>query len=114
MRSMEKLICADGEVLLRLKKSRIRREVLNMLAEGYPEVMCASQVALKLHCNLGDVGGVIHGSKPRYNEMDSLINLGLVEESVRMSGYMTNVKFYRVTQKGLFYSSLMKNHEQMP
>lgn len=110
---MENLICADGEILLRLKKSRIRREVLFNLAEVYPEVLCASQIALKLHCNLGDAGGVIHGSKPRYRSEDSLIALGLVEESVRMSGYMTNVKFYKATPKGLFYSDILKKRKDM-
>ncbi len=108
MRLMENLISADGEILLRLNKSRIRREVLFALAMAYPDALCASEMALKLHCNLGDVGGVIHGSKPRYNSADSLITLGLVEEGVRMSGYMTNVKFYKVTQKGLFYYELLK------
>lgn len=108
MRRMENLISADGEILLRLNKSRIRREVLFALATAYPDALCASEMALKLHCNLGDVGGVIHGSKPRYNSADSLTALGLVEEGVRMSGYMTNVKFYKATPKGLFYYELLK------
>ena len=107
MENLKTLVSIEGEILLRLKKSRIRREVLSLLVRSYPEPMSASQMAVNLHCNIGDVGGVLHGSKPRYREEDSLASLGLVEAVLRMSGYMTNVKFYRATPKAKPYYNLL-------
>jgi hypothetical protein len=100
------------QTLAKVKRSRIRREVLRYLVLEYPEMTNASSIAFELRSHLIDVCGVLHGALPRYREEDSLVALGLIEEITKVGGYSHNRKFYRSTEKARSfykkYSSILE------
>jgi predicted transcriptional regulator with HTH domain len=97
----------DLETLAKVKRSRIRREVLRYLVTKYPEMVSASSMAFELRVHLIDVCGVLHGALPRYREEDSLVALGLAEEITQTGGYSRNRAFYKATEYAL---SFYKKH----
>ena len=85
----------DAELIISLRKSKIRRTVLEYLVSIYPESSYASEIARKIDLRLNEVCGALNGSPNRYKEKNSLVKLGLVKKEQTKSSYL-----YTATDKG--------------
>jgi len=85
----------DAELIISLRKSKIRRTVLEYLVSIYPESSYASEIARKIDLRLNEICGALNGSPNRYQEKNSLVKLGLVKKEQTKSSYL-----YTATDKG--------------
>jgi len=91
---MTDTVC-DAELIILLRKSKVRQMVLEYLVSIYPESSYASEIARKIDLRLNEVCGALNGSPNRYQEKNSLVNLGLVKKDERKHSHL-----YTATDKG--------------
>jgi predicted transcriptional regulator with HTH domain len=83
------------EVRVSLRKSKVRREVLEYLVNIYPKKVYASEIAEETEIGLNDVYGALNGVLNRYKKENSLVSLGLVTKE-KTNG----ICFYFATELG--------------
>jgi len=92
------------EVRVSLRKSKVRRKVLEYLVNIYPKKVYASEIAEETEIGLNDVYGALNGVLNRYKKENSLVSLGLVTKE-KTNGMC----FYFATEKGKkMWRSLIK------
>jgi len=85
----------DAELIILLRKSKVRQMVLEYLVSISPESSYPSEIARKIDLRLNEVCGALNGSPNRYKEKNSLVKLGLVKKEQTKSSYL-----YTATDKG--------------
>jgi len=85
----------DGKAVFSLRKSRMRRKVLEYLISIHPAQSYPSEIARKIRISSTDVCGALNGVPNRFREENSLVSLGLVERTEENDG-----RRYGVTERG--------------
>ena len=84
-----------GKAVLALRKSSVRREVLNYLVSVHPLSSYPAEISRKIDRGINDVYGALNGVSNRYKKEYSLIALGLVKGEKQ-----GNVTYYVATDLG--------------
>jgi len=79
-----------------LKKSSIRKRILEYLMEIDPRWSYVSEIAYNIRSTPTNVIGAIKGMGDRYSERDSLLCLNLVEKTENGN----NIKLYKISELG--------------
>ncbi|MEA1993358.1 MAG: archaellum operon transcriptional activator EarA family protein [Euryarchaeota archaeon] len=78
----------DAKIRFSLRRSGVRREVLNYLVNIYPQKSYPAEIARKIDFRLNEVCGALNGAPGRYKKENSLINLSLVKKDERKHSYL--------------------------
>ena len=70
----------DAKIRISLRKSKIRRTVLEYLVSVYPKKAYVAEVARETDLRPTDVCGVLNGLSDRFKKENSLVDLGLVKK----------------------------------
>jgi len=84
------------EIIFSLRKSKVRREVLEYLVNVHPDKAYISVISKSTEIGINEVYGALNGVKGRYKKENSLISLGLVGKEVKNDIYL-----YYVTPLGV-------------
>ncbi|MEA1994469.1 MAG: archaellum operon transcriptional activator EarA family protein [Euryarchaeota archaeon] len=84
-----------GQIALSLRRSKVRRKVLEHLVEIYPQKSYPAEIARKTNLRRNDVHGALNGSRGRYRRGSSLVYLDLVEKEEH-----SNTCMYKSTEEG--------------
>lgn len=85
----------NPHVVRTLNKSNLKKKVLYYLNSIYPNADYAANIARMTRSDPSNVLGCLRGMGNRYNENNSLIELGLVEV-MNINGH----KYYKITDLG--------------
>ncbi|MEA1993721.1 MAG: archaellum operon transcriptional activator EarA family protein [Euryarchaeota archaeon] len=86
----------DWRIVSRLRKSRVRREVLEYIVGTYPKGNQISMISKSINTGYNSVYGALEGVKGRYKKENSLLNLKLVEKEINK-----DINLYYATSLGV-------------
>jgi predicted transcriptional regulator with HTH domain len=89
-------------VMRALRRSNIRKKIVEYLFKISPSCSYTSEIAYSIKTTPTNVIGAIRGMQSRYRKEESLIELNIVEEC----NTANNIKLYRITNLG---SEIIKN-----
>jgi len=91
---MVKGVCST-ELIISLRKSKVRQMVLEYLVSIYPEKSYPSEIARETGLGINEVYGDLNGVSNRYKKENSLVNLNLVKKERK-----NNIWVYSATDLG--------------
>ena len=94
-------------VVRALRRSNIRKKIAEYLFEISPSSSYTSEIAYNIKTTPTNVIGAIRGMGSRYKEVESLLNLNIVEE--KDSG--KNIRLYGLTSFGKEIIATLKNNK---
>lgn len=68
-----------AQIMIALRRSRVRRGILDYLSKIYPTCSYPAEIAEKIKTTPSNVLYALHGADGRYEVSNSLISLGLIE-----------------------------------
>lgn len=90
-------------ILVSLRKSAVRRNVLDFLVSIHPAVAYTSEISRAVGYGSNQVYGALLGLKDSYEPNNSLCALGLVEKLTQKD--QNRIVYYRATRLGCLMSS---------
>ena len=85
----------DAELIILLRKSKVRQMVLEYLVSISPESSYPSEIARETGLGINEVYGALNDVSNRYKKENSLVNLNLVKQERK-----NNIWVYSATDLG--------------
>jgi len=83
------------EILRSLRRSRVRTEIMMYLYKIYPRASYPADISRNTGIDPTNILGGLRGMGTRFDESNSLLNMGLVEKIERDS-----MAYYRLSKRG--------------